>query len=214
MLTTHVQAATSISPFKALYGRDPTFLLDIAIVDIQRIKQGAIDWIAFLSKTQPLLRIAIKNNPIQAQTHQKKWTVAREPDGAGDGTLALELGAVGDVAEVGGAVVGNDAGLELVNPGIGVDEHIVVGLAMWGVDPRGLWPQRVVACIHKGCLTVAAAAKAVVAPVDPEHVVAGNRYARRRALHAPNSNVPCTTQILLLQVKVLRRFSTIRREKL
>mgnify|MGYP000662732600 CR=1 FL=1 len=60
---TSVQASTKVSPFRALYGRDPRFPPEIHTIATSNPKYSdAADWWLYLHQTQPLLRRAIQHN--------------------------------------------------------------------------------------------------------------------------------------------------------
>jgi hypothetical protein len=53
---TSVQASTRISPFHALYGRDPLFPLDLRTILAFPKSSDAVNWWLHLQQHQPLLR--------------------------------------------------------------------------------------------------------------------------------------------------------------
>ena len=69
---TSVQESTRISPFRALYGRDPRLPPDIHAVKVQPRRTDATEWWLHLQTHQPLLRRAIQHNLRMAQQRQKK----------------------------------------------------------------------------------------------------------------------------------------------
>ena len=69
---TSVQSSTQVSPFKALYGRDPRLPPDLSSVTVTASHADAIDWWLFLQQHQPLLRRAIHQNLHIAQQRQKR----------------------------------------------------------------------------------------------------------------------------------------------
>ena len=69
---TSVQASTRISPFRALYRRDPTFPLDLK-TEVNSIQhKDAIEWWLNMQKRLPLLRHALRRNSQIAQERQKR----------------------------------------------------------------------------------------------------------------------------------------------
>ena len=69
---TPVQESTRISPFRALYGRNPRFPPDVQSIKAQPRRTDATDWWLHLQTNQPLLRSAIQHNQRMAQQRQKK----------------------------------------------------------------------------------------------------------------------------------------------
>ena len=70
---TTVQASTRISPFRALYGRDPRLPPEVAVPQpTTRLHADAVSWWSHLQQLQPLLRKAITSNLHQAQLRQKR----------------------------------------------------------------------------------------------------------------------------------------------
>ena len=59
---TSVQESNRISPFRALYGRDPRLPPDIHAVIVQPRRTDATKWWLHLQTHQPLLRRAIQDN--------------------------------------------------------------------------------------------------------------------------------------------------------
>ena len=59
---TTVQASTKVSPFRALYGRDPHLPPDIDLSKLQPTRLDAIKWLQHLQHVQPLLRSSLQAN--------------------------------------------------------------------------------------------------------------------------------------------------------
>ena len=78
---TVVQASTRISPFRALYGRDPRLPPEVAVPQpTTPLHSDAMSWWSHLKKLQPLLRKAITSNLHQAQLRQKRQHDAGRAD--------------------------------------------------------------------------------------------------------------------------------------
>ena len=69
---TSVQASTRISPFRALYGRDPRLPPDPTSCIINPRTTDASDWWLHLQQNIPLIRTTLLRNLQTAQTRQKK----------------------------------------------------------------------------------------------------------------------------------------------
>ena len=69
---TSVQASTRISPFRALYGRDPTFPPDIKTENSSIAHKDAAEWWPNMQQHLPLLRHTISLNLQTAQERQKR----------------------------------------------------------------------------------------------------------------------------------------------
>jgi hypothetical protein len=59
---TSVQTSTLISPFRALYSRDPRFPPNIHMVSVTPKSMNVVDWWLRLQQYQPLLRQALQQN--------------------------------------------------------------------------------------------------------------------------------------------------------
>ena len=73
MLTTlRFKNSTRVSPFRALYGRDPRLPPDPQVVKIHTNHTDATSWWLYLQSNIPLLRRALQYNLNKAQQRQKK----------------------------------------------------------------------------------------------------------------------------------------------
>ena len=70
---TSVQESTKVSPFRALYGRDPRLPPDPHTIKVNPHHSDATSWWLYLQSTMPLLRRAIQYNLSKAQQRQKKY---------------------------------------------------------------------------------------------------------------------------------------------
>ncbi|KAH7301299.1 hypothetical protein KP509_23G019200 [Ceratopteris richardii] len=68
---TSVQASTRVSPFRALYGRDPKLPPDLQTLQVKSKYRDATDWWLFLQKHLPLLQYSLHQNLQIAQKRQK-----------------------------------------------------------------------------------------------------------------------------------------------
>ena len=69
---TSVQESTRVSPFRALYGRDPRLPPDPQVIKIHTNHTDATSWWLHLQSNIPLLRRALQYNLTKAQERQKK----------------------------------------------------------------------------------------------------------------------------------------------
>ncbi|KAI5055206.1 hypothetical protein GOP47_0030351 [Adiantum capillus-veneris] len=76
---TSVQASTRISPFRALYERDPVFPPDLTTVLKTHSSKDALDWYNHLSHSIPLIRSALLRNLQTAQGRQKRHHDLQHP---------------------------------------------------------------------------------------------------------------------------------------
>ena len=62
-----VQASTRVSPFRAMYGRDPRFPPDIHHIQMEPKYKDAAEWCLYMQQQQPLPRQALQQNLSIAQ---------------------------------------------------------------------------------------------------------------------------------------------------